>query len=366
MKRAISRIGQALATIVVVSAIAFLLVELVPGDPAVAALGANATEEQYARARTEMGLDLGVWERFSGWIGDAARGNFGESLFPPQREVSQMLTDRLPVTIELAVLALLAALVVAIPAALWTAVRPGSWLDSVATGSAFAALSTPSFLAGLLVVHFFVFQLGVVRWAIAAAAVAGAVAMAWRGWGTDRRARVLIGAAALAVGGALFARFLPVLPRQGYARIGEAGLGENLRYLALPVLTLAITEFAVFLRILRADLIETLKQDFILAARAKGMSMSYLLFRHALRPSAVSLVTVVSITLGRLIGGSVVIETIFNIPGIGRMLIDAITTKDFPVVQAGVLVVAVVYVLMNTIIDLVYGVLDPRVRRATS
>lgn len=365
MKRALSRVGEALATFVVVSAIAFLLVELVPGDPAVAALGANASEEQYDRARTAMGLDQSMVDRFSTWIGDAARGDFGDSLFPPQREVSQMLLDRLPVTIELAVLALLLALAVAVPLALWTAVRPGSWLDSVATGSAFAALSTPSFLAGLLVVHFFVFQLGIVRWAIGAAAVAGAVAMVWRAWRTDRRARALAWATAVAVGGVLLARFLPVLPRQGYARISEDGLGENLRYLALPVLTLAITEFAVFLRILRADLIETLKQDFILSARAKGMSLPYVLFRHALRPSCVSLVTVISITLGRLIGGSVVIETIFNIPGIGRMLIEAITTKDFPVVQAGVLVVAVVYVLMNTLIDLVYGVLDPRVRRAT-
>lgn len=365
MRRTAGRIGEALATILMVSAIAFLLVELVPGDPAVAALGPNATEEQYASARTEMGLDQSLTTRYSTWIGDAVKGDLGESLFPPQREVRTMLTDRLPVTLELSVLALLVALVVAIPVALWTALRPGSLLDSVATGSAFGALSTPSFLAGLLVVHFFVFQLGVVRWAVAAAAVAGAASLVWKGWRVGRW-RTVATAAAVAVGGILVALLLPVLPRQGYARLSEDGLLENLRYLALPVLTLALTEFAVFLRILRADLIETLKQDFILAARAKGMSLPYILFRHALRPSCVSLVTVVSITLGRLIGGSVVIETIFNIPGVGRMLIEAITTKDFPVVQAGVLVVAVVYVVMNTLVDLVYGVLDPRVRRGTA
>lgn len=366
MRRAAGRIVEALAIVAMVSAIAFLLVELVPGDPAVAALGPNATAEQYERARVEMGLNLGISERYRDWAGGAVTGDFGDSLFPPQREVSQMLSQRLPVTLELAVLSLLLALLIAVPVALYTALRPGSFVDVIATGSAFGSLSTPSFLAGLLVVQFLVFQLGLVRWTLGGVGIAAAVALAWKARHAGNRARALIRAGAVAVAGVAVALAIPAFPRQGFVRISEGGLFENLRYLALPILTLALMEAAVFLRLLRADLIDTLKQDYILAARAKGMSMTHVMLRHALRPSCVSLVTVVSVTLGRLIGGSVVIETIFNLPGLGRMLIEAIVNKDFPVVQAGVLVVAVVYVVMNTFVDLIYGVLDPRVRRGAA
>lgn len=366
MRRAAVRIAEGIAVIAMVSLFAFLLVELVPGDPAVAALGPHATEAQYERARDEMGLNLGLRERYTTWVGDAVGGDFGESLFPPKRQVSDMLSDRLPVTLEMSILALGLALVIAVPLALYTSLRPGSFADSLATGAAFGSLSTPSFLAGLLIVHFLVFQLGMVRWTIAGVAVVAASAMLLKARRAERVAPAVLRALAVGVVGLLVARFMPAFPRQGFVKISEGGIVENLRYMALPVLTLAIMEGAVFLRLLRADLIETLKQDYILAARAKGMSIPHVMFRHALRPSAVSLVTVVSVTLGRLIGGSVVVETIFNVPGIGRMLIEAIVNKDFPVVQAGVLVVAVVYVVMNTFVDLIYGVLDPRVRNGRS
>ncbi|HRE02682.1 MAG TPA: ABC transporter permease, partial [Ilumatobacteraceae bacterium] len=329
-------------------------------------LGPNATAAQYERARENMGLNLGLTERYFDWVGGAVTGDLGESLFPPQRYVTDMVAERLPVTLELAVLALVLALLIAVPLALYTSTRPGSFIDGIATGGAFASLSTPSFLAGLLVVQFFVFQLGLVRWTLGIVAVAGGLALAWTARRADERIRRLIWAFAIAAGGAALAILLPAFPRQGFARVSEAGVFENLRYLALPTLTLALMESAVFLRLLRGDLIDTLKQDYILAARAKGMSMPHVMLRHALRPSCVSLVTVVSVTLGRLIGGAVVIETIFNLPGIGRMLIEAIVNKDFPVVQAGVLVVAVVYVVMNIFVDLAYGVLDPRVRRGAS
>src|SRR5699024_1804427 len=160
--------------------------------------------------------------------------------------------------------------------------------------------------------------------------VAATAVMLWNARRAERVGPTVLRALAFGVVGLLVARFLPAFPRQGFVKISEGGILENLRYMALPVLTLAIMEGAVFLRLLRADLLATLKHDYIPGARARDMSIPHVMFRHALRPSAVSVVTVVSVTLGRLIGGSVVVETIFNVPGIGRMLIEAIVNKDFP------------------------------------
>lgn len=357
--------------VLLVSLGSFLLLELVPGDPALAVLGDSATPERYQEVRTELGLDRPVAERYGDWLGGVVTGDFGRSVVPPVQDVSSMIEARLPVTLEIAVLAMLLSLAVSVPLGMWTAHRAGSPLDTAVGGGAFAAISMPSFLSALVLVFFLIFNRGPTRLLVAAAGLAlaagvavHAVRSARREGAWERSHRLaLAGAAALAVVGVVLAVALPVFPRQGFVRLTDGGLVENLRSAFLPALTLALIEGAVFMRVLRNDMVGTLQEDFVLAARAKGMSTPHVLVRDALRPSSFSLVTVAGVTLGRLLGGTVIVETVFRVPGMGSMLVDAIQTKDFPVVQASVMVLALLFVLVNTVVDLSYAYLDPRIRR---
>lgn len=369
----LAKAWQILPVLFLVSLGSFFLLELVPGDPAVAVLGDSATPEQLAQVREQLGLDEPLVQRYTDWITGMLTGDLGQSIFPPHRSVTDLIAQRLPVTLEIAALTIFLSLLISIPLALRSAYRPGDPVDRVATTGAFAAISVPSFLAGLLLVYFLVFNTGAVKVLIAIIGVLAAALAARSGWpnlaravGADRRRialRIFTTVGAVLAGTALIVMFLPDFPRQGFARITEEGLRENLKSVALPVATLTLTECAVFVRVLRSDLIETLGEDYVLAARAKGMPAWRVLFRDALRPSLFSLITVVSVTLGRVVGGSVIVEMIFNLPGMGRLTIDSITTKDYPVVQACVLLVAVVYVLSSAAIDVMYAYLDPRIRR---
>jgi peptide/nickel transport system permease protein len=358
-----------------VSLAAFFMMELIPGDPAAAILGPDGTPEQYQQVHRELGLDKPVLERYAGWLGDTVRGDLGESLVPPVQDVRGMIESRLPVTLQLALMATVMSLVISIPAALYAAYRAGHRFDRTANGLAFGAISVPSFLAALLLVFFVVFNPDIVKWVVV---VAGVALAAWlarrtvllaREYPPDQgRSRYLAiglgGAAAVGVATAALWAAWPEFPRQGFVRLtSDQGIGTNLRHAFLPALTLALTEAAVFMRLLRSDLISTLQDDFILSARAKGMPVWRILLLDALRPSSFSLVTVAGVALGRLIGGTVIVETIFNLPGMGTMIVDAITAKDFRVVQAGVLVIAVFYVALNAVIDISYAYLDPRIRR---
>lgn len=349
----------------------FFLLELVPGDPVTAVLGETVTPERYATVEAELGLDRPVAERYWNWLTGAVRGDLGRSLVPPVEEVSDMILARLPVTLEIALLALVLSLAFAIPAGMWSAHRAGAPVDTVLSGGAFAAISVPSFLSALLLVFLVVFNRSNLRMLILVAAVLVALAMvvgtvrrAGRdGWSGPRALGLLAAGGVVALGGVASAA-LPELPRQGFSRLtDDAGLVENLRTALLPALTLALIEGAVFMRVLRADLVATLQEDYILAARAKGMSTAHILVRDALRPSSFSLVTVAGVTLGRLLGGTVIVETIFRLPGMGTMLVQAIQVRNFPVVQASVLVLALLYVLVNTAVDVSYAYLDPRIRR---
>jgi peptide/nickel transport system permease protein len=353
----------------------FFLLELVPGDPAFAVLGPDATPEQYARVRTELGLDKPIVERYVTWLGDTFRGDLGASLRPPVQDVAEAVRARLPVTIEITVLATLMALAVAIPTALASAYQMGGRFDRSVNAAAFVALSVPSFLAGLLLVFFFVFHVDVIRWLVLGGLLAVAAWMAKRTLAEFRaeppgaeRARSttwrVVAFAVMAGLGVLLFFWFPDFPRQGFARwTGEKGKIENLRHAFLPALTLSLVEIAVFLRLLRSDLITTLFEDFILAARAKGLPPSRILVRHALRPSLFSLITVGGVTIGRLIGGTAIVEAIFNVPGMGSLIISSIGGKDYKVVQGAVLVVAVFFVLVNLVVDIGYAYLDPRIRR---
>ncbi|KPM53958.1 peptide ABC transporter [Frankia sp. CcI49] len=309
------RIGRALLVVLLVTMGAVALLSLAPGSAASVILGENATPEAIDALNAELGLDRPLWSQYVHWIGDAVTGDLGTSPITHQ-PVLDAITERLPVTLELAALGLLVALLVAVPLAVASAAWPGSLLDRAITALSSVFLSVPAFIAGPVLVYVFALQAG---------------------W----------------------------FPVTGWTRISEDP-GENLRGVILPVIAIALTEIASFHRLLRTDLVGTLREDFIGAARAKGMSPGYVMARHALRPSSFSLVTLVGINLGRLIGGTVIVESFFSLPGLGQLVIYSITARDIITVQGVVVFIAVVYVAINMLVDLSYGWLDPRVRKAAT
>jgi peptide/nickel transport system permease protein len=371
MTRSASRILlRVIPVLVLVSIATALLVEFVPGDPVIAVVGAEATPEQYAQARAELGLDQPLVARYLDWLGGFVQGDLGHTIVPPQQDVATMIASRLPVTLEIAVLAVLLSLAISIPVGMWSAYRLGRTFDRAASGAAFALISVPSFLLALLLVFFVVFRPDAVKGLIAAVAAVVAFALAFGAVGARgrtliaaHRRRRFLAAVGVLVLAALLVVFLPDFPRQGFQRIGTAGLGENLRSVFLPVLTLALAESAQLTRLLRNDMATTLGEDFVLAARAKGMPVRHILVKEALRPSSFSLITVAGISFGRLLGGTVIVETIFRLPGMGTLIVDSVAKKEFLVLQAAVLIVAALYVTVNALVDLSYVALDPRTRR---
>ncbi len=359
--------------LLIVSFGTFLLLELVPGDPAVAVLGADAAPADYERVREQLGLNDPLPERYLSWLGDAATGDLGNSVIRPSTSVLSLIGSRLPVTLEIAVLALGLSLIVSIPLGIVMAYRAATRFDRVAAGATSALISIPPFVSALLLIFLFVFNPQIPRWALLIALVAsaiwiaGATVSAARHGDLDRAGiigRAVTALVALVAGVGLFALW-PQLPRQGFERLtGDKGIWANLRTMLLPALTLALTEVAVFARLLRSDMLSTLQEDYILAARAKGMPMRRVLVLDALRPSSFSLITLAGVSLGRLLGGTVIVESIFNLPGMGRLIVqDGVVVKDFTIVQGAVLVIATLYVLVNASVDVAYQFLDPRIRR---
>jgi peptide/nickel transport system permease protein len=305
------RLLYLLPVLVAVSLLTFLIASLLPGDLAYVILGDQATPDKVAALRHDMGLDLPLWWRYLAWLGHVLQGDFGRS-FRTGQTVLQAVSERLPVSFELMLLAELGGLIIGIPLAIACAVRSGSAFDRFMTGSAFGMLSVPAFLSAILLIYLFAVEL---RW----------------------------------------------FPATGYVSLSEDPLG-NLRCFALPALTLALGEWPVLMRVLRSDMIATLQEDYIAMARAKGLKPWRILLVHALKPSSLTLVTVTGINIGRLMGGTVIVESIFALPGIGRLLISAIYTRDLIILQGVVLFVASGYVLVNFIVDMLYAVLDPRIR----
>ena len=300
-----------LVILLAATALTFFITNVLPGDAAVAILGDSATPADIASLRTELGLDRNIVVRYVDWLSHALRGDLGKS-YRTRENISTMIADRLPVTLELILLTQLIALAFAVPAGILAAYRSRTKVDSALATVSIGLLSTPAFVKGILLIYLMSVLLG---------------------W----------------------------FPASGYKSLSD-GLGANLHSLALPAMTLALAEFPVYMRLLRADMISTLQQDYILVARAKGLGVREILLGHALRPSSLSLVTVVGINLGRLVGGAVVIETLFALPGIGQMLVNAVYQHDQFVIQGVVLVIATGFVLINLLVDLMYAVIDPRVR----
>jgi peptide/nickel transport system permease protein len=297
--------------VLIVSLFTFAMIGLLPGDAAHVFAGSEASAETLAAIRQEMGLNDPVIVRYFRWIGRAASGDLGLSMVT-REPVWDALTVRLPVTLELLLFAQLMALSLAIPAAMICARKPGGAIDRVLTTVSFASISLPNFVMAILLVFLFVLRL---RW----------------------------------------------LPATSFAPLSE-GLPANVRSLLLPGLSIALVEWVILFRVLRSDLITTLGEDFILLARSKGLSSAQVLFRHALRPSSLNLLTVIGLQMGHLIGGALVVETIFALPGLGRLLVTAIYSRDVFMIQGCVLWITLGYVSINLLVDALYAVLDPRLR----
>ncbi|ROO87608.1 peptide/nickel transport system permease protein [Actinocorallia herbida] len=309
---AVKRVARGLLVVLLVTIAAQALLSLTPGGVAEGILGENATDENIAALNAKLGLDQPPWQQYLDWLGGALHGDLGSSLVS-QQPVREAIIERIPVTFELAFLGMAIALAAATVFAVVGATRPGSRIDRALNAVSSVFLSTPGFVAGPLLVYFLAMQ-------------------------------------------------LPVFPVLGWKPLSD-GLGANLGSAFLPALAIAVQEIAALHRLLRTDLISTLGEDFIAAARARGMSGMYVMFRHAFRPSAFSLVTVLGINLGRLLGGTVIVEVLFSLPGCGGLLVQSITSRDIVMVQGMVTFVATVYVLMNLLVDFSYGLLDPRVRK---
>jgi len=297
--------------LIAVSLLTFLMASLLPGDLAYVILGDQAEPDKVAALQHDLGLDQPIWWRYLGWLGHVLQGDFGRS-FRTGQTVLQAIVERLPVSFELMIFAEIAGLLIGIPLAIVCAVKSGGAFDRFMTGGAFGMLSLPSFLSAILLIYLFAVEL---RW----------------------------------------------LPATGYVPLSEDPIG-NLRCFVLPALTLALGEWPVLMRVLRSDMIATLQEDYIQMAKAKGLKPWRILLVHALKPSSLTLVTVTGINIGRLIGGALIVETIFALPGIGRLLVCSIYSRDLIILQGVVLVVASGFVIINFAVDMLYAVIDPRIR----
>ncbi|MFI5720420.1 ABC transporter permease [Nocardia sp. NPDC051750] len=312
IRRNLVQLGNLVLLAWLVSVAVFLLLDLIPGDPVDSLVPPGSTEEVRAAAREAYGLNDPLLDRYLSWMGGILRGDFGES-FASRTPVLEVIAERVPVSLELAVVSLLVALAVSIPVGVWSAYRQGGLFDRAATAVTSATLAVPSFVLGILLVY-------------------------------------------------LFGVHLEVLPILGWVPFAEDP-AQHILYLILPVVTLAAGECVLFTRLLRGDMVATLQQDHVLSARARGLPTWRILVRHSLRQSSFSLVTVSGVVMGRLIGGTVIVELIFSLPGMGSLVVNSILSRDFLVVQAIVLLSAVFYLLVNTGVDLAYPWLDPRVRK---
>lgn len=312
LRYVVRRLLITIPVLLAMSVFVFLLIRLVPGDPVRTMLGFRATDENVATIRAQLGLDQPLLDQYLAWLGGITRFDLGQD-FVSKVPLNQLIAERLPVTLELTTLAMLLALAVGIPLGVLAATRRRN-TGRATTAVAILGIAIPDFWLGIMLVL-------------------------------------------------LVAGTFRLLPPSGYVPFLEDPVA-NLRYMILPVITLAFAEIAYILRTTRASMEETLGSPFVTFLRAKGVSPRSITYRHALRSAAVPIVTVVGIQVGVLLGGAIVVEVLFGLPGIGKMLVTAINQRNYPVVQAGILAVALLFILVNLVTDLLYGVLDPRIAEA--
>ena len=305
------RILATLPVLALVAVLVFLMLRLTPGDPAAIIAGDAASPEQIERIRANLGLDRSIPVQFAIWAQSLLAGDLGESFFFKEK-VTTLIAQRLEPTLALAALTILIAVLFAVPLGVLAAWRQGGWLDRALMGFSVLGFSIPVFVLGYLLI-----------WLVS-------VKLGW-------------------------------LPVQGYRRLAE-GPWPFLRHLILPAITLSVIYVALIARVTRAAVLDTLGEDYIRTARAKGLPERKVLLRHALANAAVPIVTVIGIGVALLIGGVVVTESVFAIPGLGRLTVDAVLARDFPTVQGAILFFSFAYVLINLLVDLSYVFLDPRIR----
>lgn len=307
----IRRMVSAVPVLFVVSLVTFAIIAIVPGDVTAELAGAEATAEQRAVIRDQLGLNQPLYQQALRWYGNLLQGDLGHS-YLLNMSVTDAVLERLPVTLSLAGLALVLAVVLGVLLGVLAAIRHDSWVDQGTMSVALIGLSVPDFWLGLIMISVF------------------SVGLAW-------------------------------FPTGGYVPFSEDALGWA-RSMALPSLALAFTQMGVIARMTRSSMLEVMGQDYIRTARAKGMRRHTVVFKHALRNALMPVITVIGVMTGVLLGGAVVIEFVFSLPGVGRLIIGAIQRRDFPIIQGGLLITASLFVFVNILVDLAYGWFDPRVR----
>ena len=305
------RLAATIPVMFIVAIFVFLMLRLTPGDPAAIIAGDNANAEQVALIRSRLGLDQPILSQFLIWFGNILRGDFGE-LFFFKKTVAELILGRLEPTLALSLCTITIAVVVAVPLGVLAAYKQGTWIDRIVMGFSVLGFSVPVFVIGYLLIYIFAIKLN---------------------W----------------------------LPVQGYQPI-SAGFGGFMQRLILPSVTLSVIYIALIARMTRASVLEVLGEDYIRTARAKGQVEVKVLFRHALKNAAVPIITVIGLGIALLIGGVVVTESVFTIPGLGRLTVDAVLARDYPTIQAVILLFSFVYVLINLAVDLIYTLFDPRIR----
>jgi peptide/nickel transport system permease protein len=305
------RILSTIPVMLVVAIFVFLMLRLTPADPAAILAGDNANAQQVADIRAKLGLDEPIITQFFIWMGKILRGDLGESFFF-KKTVADLISDRVEATLSLSLFTIVLAILIAVPLGVLAAAKHGTWIDRVVMGFSVLGFSVPVFVIGYLLIYVFAIELN---------------------W----------------------------LPVQGYQRIG-LGVGGWFQRLILPSLTLSVVYVALIARMTRTSMLEVLSEDYVRTARAKGQVERKVLFRHALRNAAVPIVTVIGLGIALLIGGVVVTESVYTIPGLGRLTVDAVLARDFPVIQAVILLFSFVYVIVNLLVDIIYTILDPRIR----
>ncbi len=305
------RLILAVIVIFIITIIAFLLIQIIPGDPVRAMLGIDASQELVDRLRKELWLDRPLIIQYVHWVGNAFKGDFGISVQYDQ-EVGKLWADRLPITINLSILAIIISTIFGITAGIVSAITRGSVLDQATSVLANAGVAIPVFWLGILAIY-------------------------------------------------LFGLYLGWLPIQGYTSPFE-DFGLSVKKLIMPVICLSVPGLAMMTRQTRSSMLEVIKQDYIRTAWSKGLTERVIILRHALKNALTPIITLIGVMLPIMVGGSVLVETVFNIPGMGRLLVGAVLSKDFVVVQAGILLIAIAVSLVNLIVDISYGWIDPRIR----
>ena len=311
LKYLLSRLGGMALVMAIVAVLVFLLTRAAPGDPVAVLLGDQATPADIARVRLQYGLDQPLLMQFGYWLRELAQGNLGDSIFL-QRPVTQALWERAEPTFLLALLAVGIAALIGVPCGVLSAVFRGRFIDQFFTGLAMLGASIPSFWMGLVLIQIF------------------AVGIGW-------------------------------FPVSGYGEPG-AHLLARLHTLVLPALVLGLLNSALIIRFTRASMLDVLGEDYVRTARSKGLPEGVVVFKHALRNALVPIVTVLGLTVALMIGGAVITETVFGLPGVGNLVVNAVLRRDYPVIQGALLVIAAIYVLINFFIDLLYMLVDPRVK----